>query len=872
MEHSLSPRSRIAAIVLLIAALVLAVLFFVRSPAGPYHALPSQSAVVLEFNAYRKCMAMKTAGAGSFWQISLFRNVLNDVAIAEKLFGDNSQVKQALDSGKLLAGFTLNRADSLHGLFILECTDDISMPGLLTDNAAISRVFPSVYHGRSINTIITTDKESFVVTSVGKLLLFSRFSYLIEDALSQLSGSSSWWANRSFTNRPDQGNTLLHAYLRPEMMASRLGGELAKRWSLLPDLVLRNVEWVGLSWNGTSCRASVEAKGFLSEGPSWGKPAGNSTFFDILPDNTAFAARASFGSAASFFDKLADAAQPDFERFVLPWMGHETAWVVTEPFSTGMRDDQFIVCAVQDGALALQGLRDYARERGAAGHADYQTFEVFEFANPALLAPLTGPAQGFRNPCCAMIGDYVVFAATRAALELWIDKYIVSQTVSHDAGFLQLQQQLPGKNSETNLLINTEYLPLLVRQLFENAGAVVEPGDLQAFTGLGYVGLDIRPSGSDLLDVAVAMQPRAQVAESTSILWKTPLAEMAETQPYIIEDAGADGTPAILIEDARHDLYRLDAGGTIRWRRQLGKPILSAVRGIDFLNNGTTCYIFNTSDHIWLLNDEGRDVEGFPLQLLSPAINGVTVVDFDGNHKYSYFIACANGNVYGYDHFGRPLPGWNPQSGAGQVVHPVLHFSHSNKDYLAVLSKTGRLAVYARSGEERFPAVQLEGSGFGPLQTDAAARSPRIVCCNSAGKVFVCNVEGNVFSFQQGRHGQGYAHLAYTALGAEEAFDYVMLQGDKLSARGYVNGSLKPLFSLQMPVPQDTVFALLGGRAGSLNREKRQIFLTDGTGSIMPGFPLAGTTSFVLSQAFRKNGGTVLIVGDGSNVYAYKIP
>ncbi|MCB0573219.1 MAG: hypothetical protein KDC61_01470, partial [Saprospiraceae bacterium] len=158
---------------MLIAALVLAVLFFVRSPAGPYHALPSQSAVVLEYNAYRKCMAMKTAGAGSFWQISLFRNVLNDVAIAEKLFGDNSQVKQAFDGGKLLAGFTLNRADSLHGLFILECTDDISMPGLLTDNAAISRVFPSVYHGRSINTIITTDKESFVVTSVGKLLLFS---------------------------------------------------------------------------------------------------------------------------------------------------------------------------------------------------------------------------------------------------------------------------------------------------------------------------------------------------------------------------------------------------------------------------------------------------------------------------------------------------------------------------------------------------------------------------------------------------------------------------------------------------------------------------------------------------------------------------
>jgi hypothetical protein len=545
---------------------------------------------------------------------------------------------------------------------------------------------------------------------------------------------------------------------------------------------------------------------------------------------------------------------------------------VTEPFSAGLCDDRFVVLGVRDSAEALRSLRAYGRERGSLQAPDeYQTFEIFEFLSPSVLEPFAGPGCSFQHPVCAMIGGYVVFADNRPGLELWIDKYIVNQTLTNRTDVLQLLGQRGGRGLGW-LYLNTAYLPALFKHLVPESVQSRPSADLPALARLGLWGFDLQDGPGRQLRARPAVQPTAAAASAqTSILWKTPLAAGAITAPYVVGPPGENARVSVLIQDEQFQLYCLDAEGEVRWRRQLPSRLLSAVHGIDYLGNQSVGYLFNTAESIWLLDEAGNDLEGFPLQLQSEATNGVTVVDFDGNAQFSFFIACANGNVYGYDQFGRPLPGWNPQPGQGRVDHPLLHFQRGGKDYLVALNRAGRLSAFGRTGERRFPAVAWGGKFPGPPQVDTGRLSPRIVAFDAGGVAHICNLSGQTFSVKIGAGRDGPALGVFAPLVGDARYEFAVLENDRIKALGYSGDGLKPVFNRTLPARQDTVFAAPGQRLGTLSRAKRQVLLLDGRGHTVAGFPLAGSTPFALSDRLRKNREDILLVGYGANLYAYVV-
>lgn len=873
MNNFFSGRGALVLPVAALLAVFVALFYFMRRQPGPYHALPSQAALVMEFDGPDKCKQLKKITNDPLWQAvfetTALQNAWQDEALIEAVFQQDVSLTRALAERKLLVGLTLNKADSLHGLFVLETDNDPDLPGLLNNNTFVRKVFPSVFHGHTIYNLHLPGNERMFVGAVGPLLLFSRFSYLIEDAISQINGSSSWWADRKLLPELD-ANAPFRLYFRPEMIKSRYAGSMNPAWKQAPEMLTQNLEWLGVSWNGITAGALAETRGFAGGMSTWGKGDGDAVAA-VLPDNTALVVRAVFEHPRSFFKKLEPVENPGFEQFVLPWIGNELAWGMTEPFSPGIRDEQFLALAVRDSAAALGHLHDYGRQHGILRLDDYQTFEVIEFADPSILTPLTGGNAGFRNLCCAMIGQYVVFTGNRASIELLIDKYIVNQTLSNNTDFLQLRQKAPPGDEGAWLLLQAGYLPQLLKNLLDPERETPDGPDVQAFEKAGFVGMTLRSELPGTLKIKLAAQPRTEQPVAASILWKTPLSDVAITQPWVISNATDGGDTRILVQDARFQLYCLDAGGAIVWRRQMEGPILSTLEGIDYWNNRNKCFLFNTPDRIWLLDGEGQEVERFPLELLSPATNGVVVVDFDNNLKFNYFVACSNGNIYGYDQFGRPLPGWNPQGGVGRVKQPLRHFQHNNKDYLAVLNESGKLFVYGRNGRERFPAVRLEGSNFGPLQVDVVSRAPRIVCANGAGKIFVCNLEGGVFGIPSGLPGKLPARLVFLQLEGDARFEYVLAREKQVVVRAYSGASLQTKHEIRVPVNQDTVFALSNRRYGTLSRSRRQIYLFDENGTLRPDFPLAGTTPFAMSGPAGKNTEQILIVGDGASVYAYKL-
>jgi len=851
---TISRRAKYAVLSLLIAGALLFI--FLPRNAGAYRAVPTQTTVLLDCKGLILTKSLLQKQSEAVLRNPLFEQCFADADAALKLFRHRGDLLQAFGKNRALAAFTLHPSDSLHALFALELDEALNLDKLLKTNPLTAKFFPHTFHGNTIYNVHLSKTQQIEVAVSGRLLLFSRKATLVEDALAQLEHTRNWWSDRPYLNDlPDQR---LRLHLRPAALAEQWRGQMNSRWRGLPDLLARNVAWLGMAWDGESLAIMAETTGFLSGIARWGETLGDD-IFEVLPDNTALVSRAGLKNSPEFFAQIGSGRTTDFDQYVLPWAGKEAALVVTEPLSPALTGDRFLLLAVGDTAAAMSRLRAYGKAQGTIPWATgpYQMFEMLGFQTASLLKPLLGDDEAFRNPVCALVGGYVVFAPDRSSLEILLDKYLVSQTLAANTDFLQLQQK--GKeNGRAAFYLNTAYRSALIQNIMANGGFSTE------WMGKPrMVSVSLRPHFGHRADLHLSGQNLSKQPAGTDLLWKTPLQSNVTMQPYLIEQPG--GKTFVLIQDLKNKLYCIDAeNGSIRWSKALPERIRSEIRGIDYFGNGSKCYTFNTPDQIFTLDENGADVLGFPFKLPAPATNGATVVDFDQNRKFHYFVACENGGIYGFGHLGKPLDGWNNQAANGTVRQPILHFQHKGKDYLAVLTEEGMLSVFGRDGTARFPAVVLEGfsgSSAGALKVDWEAPLPRIHCGDRGGNVFACDLQGKSAAHTLGKTAEG---IDFGQLTGDAAFEWAKLENNTLSAG---RGSTV-LFKTNLQEKHHRVFFAPNNRIGTVDQKGRRVWLFDAQGKRVVGFPLGGNTPFELG---RVNGVDMLVVGNVNGVWAYRV-
>lgn len=833
----------------------------IRSQASVIRALPAHMAMAMHLKGLDALQTLPEPVQNTLGQLSPIQILKADLQIAHEVIGRYPAFKNLWKSESFAAAWSLLPADSLHPVVSVCLPTKIDLPFFLDSLPDGYRVFPTQFRGHTLFTVYNPVREKIVLASCRGLLIYSRFSYLVEDALSEL---DRYVINASL--RPP-GNGAQRApaalWIHTGEAVSWLAGSFAPAWQGLPGNAAGIFPDIGFVFDAEGTQFIVETSGFWAEASALINPP-SGDLYQVLPNHTAVVAYAGIGHLQRFFSGKAPSGYQNFDRFIVPWLGKEVAWVITEPLTENWSEEQFLVLEAADTAVARRQLLAYGRESGFLRSPElYQTFEIFEFFNADALMPVTGHTAAFQKPVAALLGRYVLIGQNRAALELWIDKYIVSQTLAADPAFLQLlDKNRPG----AWVYLNSSFLPAICKTISRGGG---RESDIQAISTLGRLAFSVFNAKNSVKGRIFSQTDIQSTGNEVNIQWKTPLAADALGAPAVVA-LKSKTESVVFIQDKRFELYCLDVNGEVRWRRQLPGPIFGQVQGLDVLGNGSTNFLFNTANAIWMLDEQGQNFEHFPIVLQSPATNGVTLVDFDGQRSYAFFIACANNNAYGYDTFGRPLPGWNPLPDIGRVVHPFLHFQSDHKDYLTLLNQRGILRAFSRSGESRFASVNMGTSVVGPPQVDLAGANPRIVCFDGAGKALVCNLSGETFSLAvSGRRTPAQGVLS--PLTGDARCEYAVLQDSVLSVGGYQGNTFKNLFKIALPPGQDTIFNTSGNRLGILNRTTRQIWLLDSKGVVVKGFPLAGTTAFVLNHDLHKTHSEMLFVAHGATVYAYRI-
>ncbi|GAB4248023.1 MAG: hypothetical protein Kow0027_10170 [Saprospiraceae bacterium] len=840
---------------------------FVRLPLLGVHAesaIPSESGMAMIFQ--REWLDSAAFEPGAMPVFALPPVVLSELTSFEQTLGEQLHLPK---EGKVVVTVHPTKSTGTNVLFIYDDHRGLDIGDALADGFQLKTAqFKGhpIYSGK-------TEAGSFSAARFRNLLLLSRHAYLIENAIGQLlSPRSSVCRDGAFRRLqkelPAQPHTVqlywnltrfrtaFSGLLNPAALpaAGRLSsfGKWVHMQVPLPGADSTTV-WRGGIYPNTKdplCAAIADAKAL---------PFRNS--FENIPAGMGVVAWFAF----SGFQPQMNADK--WSKYFKPWIGQEVA------FSTGQAlldnsFEQFVLFKVADGEKAETLLPKLALTEGDSSVSNYQMFSLYHQKGDAVNGFL-GSAKQWPETWYTLLGEYALFSNSRAGVERWLDQYVIGNTLSKDARFLKTILELP--------VTANGFVSFESGKAWQQLSAWLDPDKLKNLAvnplGMDLFAATLRKKGN-MFELEIATQSDAgPAARSTaSVLWRVPLEAPLASSPFTFYHPET-GEYLVFAQDAGRQLYLISRSGRVLWKKPFTELINSEIQPLDLHNDGDVQLAFSTRTGIHLLNIQGEEMPGYPIELLVPATNGVTVVDFFKSHDYSFFIACENEKAYGFDEEGLPLEGWRPRDSVGMVTHPMQHFQARGMDFLVFLNDEPALRVFRRNGQPRFDEVLLEGKFLSPPGWQVSRQSSRIVACNDKGRAWVVNLSGGAFGLSLKAGNSTDTRFIFEDVVGDNRKDYIVLSSQDLAVYNYEGSKFVRSATHRFANRQEDLFGLHWQNApksliGTVDPVRNQINILDGKGRLLPQFPLAGDTRFQVVDLLE-DGKPVLIVGHNEEVYAY---
>jgi hypothetical protein len=367
------------------------------------------------------------------------------------------------------------------------------------------------------------------------------------------------------------------------------------------------------------------------------------------------------------------------------------------------------------------------------------------------------------------------------------------------------------------------------------------------------------------MELKIHFQEQTQKPPASNVYWKFLLQAPATSGVFNVPQPEVPGGVALLVQDSKNQLHCISSKGEKFWQKNIGTGIVSAISWIDLFNNNRNCLIFNTNSQLWLLDDQGNEINGFPLQLKSPISTELCIARNEQGIPFAYFLGCSNGNIYGFDLLGRALEGWNPQPVDDVLLGKMIHTQQKKKDYVVVLDKKSRLHVFGKDGKRRFPSIQLEGSfDHGPSFV-ISKKDALIVCVNSKGLVQAVDFTGKKSTYKLlDTETEKIKKIRFIEKNGKT--QCALLQEKAAYLFEFKEGRAQKQLFLPLPFTPEDISPLASSNGIALKSNRKWYFFDSRTGNSL-GTPLAGHTPFC---EFTISNQQIFAAGNGTSLYAYK--
>jgi hypothetical protein len=868
---------------------------FFRSPFSKikaFEAISDNMAIVLETSQYKS--NLDALRQKSYYQglqsISIIKKWERGLRLIDSLFQATESYSTILDKAHIVSGVQIISNDNADWLYALDNYDQsFSISNFLAELMP-SKIIETIYRGRTIYKLAFGNGKKLSITVFHGLILMSTKIILIERGIEQLDNiESNVNRNESFNLVKEQTSSdgsKLTIYFNFKTIAS-----LISVISKSNPRAIMNLASIG-EWTGLDAR--FLEKGFILSGHMYPRSDNkflkalvkqeapkNSQIAQYIPKNLGAMLYLGWGDFEAFYRSYQEVEYKDFEKYFLPWIGRDVALIIKDPTDdeNAFFKDKLLFVHSKDTAKTWRLLNKYANQFGELNRRAYQNFEITQIAAHHPLRPLFGEdINPIQNPYYTIIGDYIVFANSLTTLEGWIKSYNTGQMILELPEYHSFFTQAKNQSNIYALLSTPNSMKFLQHFMRDELHEYIQE-PFQKFRNIYPIGIQFFGLEDHFLMTLSASYNKVREKElnHVTIAWEADMDADAAIAPQAVKSH--DGNHYILAQDVLHRMYFFDKNGENIWSKDkvLNRRINSEIFEIDIHDNGQIQYAFSTDSAIYVVNKEGVEIKEIPL--ISRAANGVMVIDYGKGPRF--FIACRNGNVYGYEQNGKPLSGWQPLERIGRVDYSMKFMKYKEKRYFMMANKSGRCQAFKRNGQPYFRGAKLgKVGGWG---VDASIG--RIVAGNSNGKIRVLNSEGKGFGFAAVPGMTKGVQFIYADVMGDKRKDYIRISDDKIAVHYYhqeknKKGKMKDflreggVYDLAASAKRKIFDVSITNEAkkyiGLLELENGSISLLNARGEVQNGFPLAGTSTFEVVDLFGENGNT-LVVANNNKIYAYKL-
>lgn len=636
------------------------------------------------------------------------------------------------------------------------------------------------YVGEEVHDLKLTNDVSFSYAISGDIFIASYTPFLVEDALRQLKAGNSVanqpaYKKLQIKDQPEADLTIYINYSNVPKWLSVFCNQDDNRFESLDSFA----DWskLEIALKNNSCifkgvTTFEDATSFVNVFAN--QTARSLKVFNVVPDNTAIVKAFAMSDKKKYFEKLnifnhknsiADAQQSKIESVLTDLIFDEYGLLITEPGSTNYTNNCYAYFNVSNNKTALQQLNQLLSDKDLQAKTkkdNYRSHPLLSTALKNVIPNWLGKSfSNITNFYFTEINNFIFVGNTASALKLLIDAYEDKNLLGKSADYASMQTDF-STVANYFYYVQLPHCQYILKSKANAKNSIWIDDNMDLLARFDTYAFQIKNNGTQY-ETTAYLHTVEKVKDKISVLWAEQLDYPAETPPSLITTR--DSLKFIAIQDTSHQLYLIDNSGTVVWRKLLDDKIISPILSLDLFKNGNRQLVFNTATELWILDLKGEAVANYPIKLPALASGGLAAIDFDNTLDYRIYVPCENGQLYGYQPGGKPIPRFNFKCDAGVINEPLTYFKINGADYLIANSSLGNVYVIDRNGKTQISVSQAifkkSNAGY-KLLADSVSFSINTIdtagneiAIDSTGKVLVTPVDYlNTISFNTSVYGK----------------------------------------------------------------------------------------------------------------------
>ncbi|HTB07305.1 MAG TPA: WD40 repeat domain-containing protein, partial [Bacteroidia bacterium] len=487
---------------------------------------------------------------------------------------------------------------------------------------------------------------------------------------------------------------------------------------------------------------------------------------------------------------------------------------------------------------------------------------------------LGGTFEPLKNTYYTTISNYVVFANSVEALQMFINRYESGYTLEKDSYYRSFINDHLESESGIYIYSNVALSPMLYEQYLDKPYAEAMKRHTDIMRKTQAIGIQFNfMQGMFYTDVYVKRNP--DYKKQAGALWQVALDTTIAGHPFWVTDHKTK-YQYVFAQDKADNIYLISNTGHIQWKKEAEGRIMSPVYTVDVMRNGKSQYLYNTHKTLCIVDRNGKDMYGFPINIPNKASGPVTCLDYDNNRKYRLLVPCTDGKLRMYDIGGKSVKEWVIPETDAAVTTLAKHITIDDKDYIIVVDEHGKVYGFDKKGKSRLTLQQRLPEHLSTYYLEEGKRldDTYLLAADSLGTVYKLSLTDVMTHTQYLSNKNERFDFAPVDLDGKGKSTMLFLSHFDLYAYGLDKAKLFH-YSVRDSVSRKLIiFKYSDGKAriGAIDTKNNKIYIWDEQGNLCNGFPLYGSTEFEIAD-MNADGQLYLVTGasDG-NVYVYSLP